>query len=205
MRYLVVCTASACQWLTLSPGSKSRSSARQVRGGLQVYEVGTGPQAGAPTRRRSGAVLGRPAVSKPRIRLRNRRPPAARDVAFLNKGADINLTDERVTQDGSSTKWSAATPRRRSRQVNAQPDPLHHTKLRAAPFTIRRWPGGLRETSNRTKNAIHSSIVDFPAEAPGTGGDRVQWNAGYSESVHTFANTITPTRAAPTRGLPAAR
>lgn len=44
---------------------------------------------------------------------------------------------------------------------------------------------------NRTKNAIHSSIVDFSGK--GTGHEveiAMQWNAGYSESVHTFANTI---------------
>ncbi|TFX95439.1 DNA topoisomerase IV subunit B, partial [Escherichia coli] len=38
---------------------------------------------------------------------------------------------------------------------------------------------------------IHSSIVDFSGK--GTGHEveiAMQWNAGYSESVHTFANTI---------------
>ncbi len=93
-------------------------------------------------------------------------------------------------------KWSATSPRRRSRQVNAQPNPLHRTKLRAAPFTIRvAW--WTAEHINRTKNAIHSSIVDFSGKwAPGTRWrSRCNERCGYSESVHT-ANTINNSMAA---------
>ena len=44
---------------------------------------------------------------------------------------------------------------------------------------------------NRTKQPIHTSVVGFTAK--GTGHEvevAMQWNSGYSESVHTFANTI---------------
>jgi DNA gyrase subunit B len=44
---------------------------------------------------------------------------------------------------------------------------------------------------NRTKQPIHNSVVGFTAK--GTGHElevAMQWNSGYSESVHTFANTI---------------
>ena len=56
------------------------------------------------------------------------------------------------------------------------------------------YPGGLVDFVkhiNRTKNPIHSSIVDFSGKGPGHEVEiAMQWNAGYSESVHTFANTI---------------
>ena len=44
---------------------------------------------------------------------------------------------------------------------------------------------------NRTKQPIHNSVIGFTAK--GTGHEveiAMQWNSGYSESVHTFANTI---------------
>lgn len=57
-----------------------------------------------------------------------------------------------------------------------------------------RYPGGLRDFVshiNRTKSPIHSSIVDFAGKGAGHGVEiAMQWNAGYSELVHTFANTI---------------
>ena len=56
------------------------------------------------------------------------------------------------------------------------------------------YPGGLEDYVrhiNRTKQPIHNSVVGFTAK--GTGHEleiAMQWNSGYSESVHTFANTI---------------
>src|SRR6202012_4134369 len=56
------------------------------------------------------------------------------------------------------------------------------------------YPGGLVDYVkhiNRTKNPIHSTIVDFSGKGPGHEvGIAMQCKAGYSESVHTFANTI---------------
>ena len=56
------------------------------------------------------------------------------------------------------------------------------------------YPGGLVDYVkhiNRTKSPIHQSIVDFSGKGAGHEVEiAMQWNAGYSESVHTFANTI---------------
>ncbi|WP_231983907.1 ATP-binding protein, partial [Mycobacterium sp. 852013-51886_SCH5428379] len=44
---------------------------------------------------------------------------------------------------------------------------------------------------NRTKDPIHPTIVGFTGSGPGIEVEvAMQWNAGYTESVHTFANTI---------------
>ena len=56
------------------------------------------------------------------------------------------------------------------------------------------YPDGLKDyvtAINKSKTAIHPTILYF--EGKGTGHEvevAMQWNSGYSESVHTFANTI---------------
>ncbi|OBA90419.1 DNA gyrase subunit B [Mycolicibacterium mucogenicum] len=83
------------------------------------------------------------------------------EMAFLNKGLVLSLTDRRV------------------------PDPetrvFHH-------------PGGLIDYVrhiNRVKEPIQPSIIAFDGAGDGHEVEvAMQWNAGYSESVHTFANTI---------------
>ena len=56
------------------------------------------------------------------------------------------------------------------------------------------YPNGLRdyvETLNKSKNIIHPTIISFDAAGEGHEVEiAMQWNSGYSESVHTFANTI---------------
>ncbi len=52
------------------------------------------------------------------------------------------------------------------------------------------------EHLNRTKQAANPTIISFEAEAPECAGQHMslevamQWNTTYTESVHTFANTI---------------
>jgi DNA gyrase subunit B len=113
------------------------------------------------------------------------------EMAFLNKGLTINLTDERVTRNEfvDEVVSDVAEAPKSAQEQAAQS---------AAPHKIRRrtfyYPGGLVDFVkhiNRTKSAIHTSIVDF--SGAGTGHEveiAMQWNSGYSESVHTFANTI---------------
>ena len=105
------------------------------------------------------------------------------EMAFLNKGLTIVLTDERVSQNEAE---SDAAPENAALEAHAQ-----------APKVITRtyhYPGGLEDYVahlNKAKTPIHNSIVGFTAS--GTGHEvevAMQWNSGYSESVHTFANTI---------------
>jgi DNA gyrase subunit B len=87
------------------------------------------------------------------------------EMAFLNRGLTLTLTDEREgVNDGLVSTRS-----------------FHQ-------------PGGLVDYVrhiNRTKTPIQPSIIEFSGRGPGHEVDiAMQWNEGYSESVHTFANTI---------------
>ncbi|WP_234785412.1 ATP-binding protein, partial [Mycolicibacterium mucogenicum] len=83
------------------------------------------------------------------------------EMAFLNKGLVLSLTDRRVPDPESRV--------------------FHH-------------PGGLIDYVrhiNRVKEPIQPSIIAFDGAGDGHEVEvAMQWNAGYSESVHTFANTI---------------
>ncbi|TMS53217.1 ATP-binding protein, partial [Mycobacterium sp. DBP42] len=113
------------------------------------------------------------------------------EMAFLNKGLTIELTDERVTQDEVVDEVVADTA--------AAPKTAEETAAEAAaPHKVKHrtfhYPGGLVDFVkhiNRTKTAIQPSVIDFDGKGPGHEVEiAMQWNAGYSESVHTFANTI---------------
>ena len=44
---------------------------------------------------------------------------------------------------------------------------------------------------NATKDPVHASVIEFGDEAEGISAEiAMQWTQSYSESVHTFANTI---------------
>ncbi|WP_432279213.1 DNA topoisomerase (ATP-hydrolyzing) subunit B [Nocardia brasiliensis] len=86
------------------------------------------------------------------------------ETAFLNKGLTITLTDDRGTDATEASTRSFC------------------------------YPGGLEDFVrhiNRTKQPIHHSIIGFTSTGPGTSVEvAMQWNSGYSESVHSFVNTI---------------
>ena len=113
------------------------------------------------------------------------------EMAFLNKGLTITLADERVTATevvDEIVSDTAEAPKSADEKAAEAAGP-HKTKNRTFHY-----PGGLVDYVkhiNRTKTAIQQSIIDF--EGKGVGHEveiAMQWNAGYSESVHTFANTI---------------
>ena len=112
------------------------------------------------------------------------------EMAFLNKGLTIELTDERVTADEIVDEVvgdTAAAPK--TADEKAAEASTHKVKHRTFHY-----PGGLVDFVkhiNRTKSAIQQSIIDFEGKGEGHQVEiAMQWNAGYSESVHTFANTI---------------
>jgi DNA gyrase subunit B len=113
------------------------------------------------------------------------------EMAFLNKGLTITLADERVTAEqvvDEVVSDTAEAPKSAQEKAAEAAGP-HKTKNRTFHY-----PGGLVDYVkhiNRTKTAIHQSIVDFSGKGEGHEVEiAMQWNAGYSESVHTFANTI---------------
>ncbi|MEV0249787.1 DNA topoisomerase (ATP-hydrolyzing) subunit B [Nocardia sp. NPDC050712] len=112
------------------------------------------------------------------------------EMAFLNKGLTITLTDERVSDSDVTDEVvseTAEAPKHADEVAEAAAAP----KVKTRTY---HYPGGLEDYVkhiNRTKQPIHNSIVSFTGK--GTGHElevAMQWNSGYSESVHTFANTI---------------
>ncbi|WP_107658073.1 DNA topoisomerase (ATP-hydrolyzing) subunit B [Nocardia suismassiliense] len=105
------------------------------------------------------------------------------EMAFLNQGLTIVLTDERASAADEVDSEIAEAPK------GAEEAPAEQVKTRTYHY-----PGGLADFVrhlNRTKQPIHNSVVGFLGK--GTGHElevAMQWNAGYSESVHSFANTI---------------
>ncbi|MEV7356018.1 MULTISPECIES: DNA topoisomerase (ATP-hydrolyzing) subunit B [unclassified Kitasatospora] len=92
------------------------------------------------------------------------------EMAFLNKGLSISLTDERP----------------------------EHVDEEGKPLTVTyKYDGGIADfvahLNSRKGEVIHPSVIDFEAEDK----DRaisveiaMQWNSSYTEGVYSFANTI---------------
>ncbi|CAM3830280.1 DNA topoisomerase (ATP-hydrolyzing) subunit B [Smaragdicoccus niigatensis] len=113
------------------------------------------------------------------------------EMAFLNKGLTIVLTDKRVKEEDVVDEVVSDTAEAPKGHDEAAADaPVVH-KVMTRTY---HYPGGLNDFVkhiNRTKTPIHTSVVGFSEK--GTGHEleiAMQWNSGYSESVHTFANTI---------------
>ena len=87
------------------------------------------------------------------------------EMAFLNRGLSITLTDERPEH------------------INGEPHVASY-----------RYDGGLADFVrylNATKDPVHASVIEFGDETDGMSAEiAMQWTQSYSESVHTFANTI---------------
>ena len=132
------------------------------------------------------------------------------EMAFLNKGLTIELIDERVTEEqieleeiadaesgeASADETSFDDVPDAGDTFNEEADSKNVTKAdkkRRKKITFH-YPEGLTDYVkflNKSKNAIHPTIVSFESK----GEDHevevaLQWNQGYKQSVHTFANTI---------------
>ncbi len=113
------------------------------------------------------------------------------EMAFLNKGLTITLTDERVTREEVVDEVVSDVAEAPKSAETKAAESLAPKKVKHRTF---HYPGGLVDYVkhiNSTKSAIHASIVDFSGK--GTGHEveiAMQWNGSYAESVHTFANTI---------------
>ncbi len=87
------------------------------------------------------------------------------EMAFLNRGLAISLTDER--------------PEHR----NGEPHVASYM-----------YEGGIADFVrylNASKDPVHESVIEFGDEDEGIAAEvAMQWTGAFSESVHTFANTI---------------
>lgn len=117
------------------------------------------------------------------------------EMAFLNKGLTITLTDERrqvieqVEDLEDAAADEAAAPK--TADEEAREEKKDAPKVRTKVF---HYPDGLKDYVdhlNKSKTPVHPTVIDLEVK----GDDHeveiaLQWNSGYSQSVHTFANTI---------------
>ncbi|MFD1720492.1 DNA topoisomerase (ATP-hydrolyzing) subunit B [Amnibacterium endophyticum] len=103
--------------------------------------------------------------------------------AFLNKGLTIVLTDERTTEpvDGEvPDEGGAAVSEVRSETFRYDRGLVDYVEY-------------LNRTSAKKAEAVHPSVIAFESEDTSRHISlevAMQWTTAYSESVHTFANTI---------------
>ncbi|WP_372419903.1 DNA topoisomerase (ATP-hydrolyzing) subunit B [Actinotalea solisilvae] len=116
-------------------------------------------------------------------------------MAFLNKGLRITLTDERPEHTGTEDEVTAAP-------ATAEADDVAESSNGTPRRTVTyKYDGGLVDyvahlNSAKKVELVHPEVIDFEAEDT----DRkisveiaLQWTNAYSESVHTYANTISTT------------
>lgn len=123
------------------------------------------------------------------------------EMAFLNKGLTITLVDKRVTDEQLELEAIAEEGDTAENvsldQIDVDAD--GNIDAPAAPKKREKkevffYPDGLKDYVahlNKSKQVIHPTIISFDAK----GDDHevevaMQWNNSYSQSVHTFANTI---------------
>ncbi len=80
---------------------------------------------------------------------------------------------------GCRSRWSTSAP-----STSTASPPPSPTSTRAASRTS-------SATSTRRRTSVHNSVIAFSDETEGMSVEvAMQWSGSYSESVHTFANTI---------------
>ncbi len=115
-----------------------------------------------------------------------------REMAFLNKGLEIVVRDERPqsadVEDAPSDVEGAAALVEPLEGRAAREDGVYEQR-----FCYQRGLVDYVEHLNRRKDKAHPSVIDFEAQQPESGMSlevAMQWNSSFTESVHTFANTI---------------
>jgi len=120
-----------------------------------------------------------------------------REMAFLNKGLEIVVRDERpvaeeivdLVEDDSIVADAGDQDR---------VDAIHRAESGGLEqvFKYERGLVDFVEHLNRRKDKANPTIIDFEAHTPDTAENHMslevamQWNTTFQESVHTFANTI---------------
>ncbi|GAA4705150.1 DNA topoisomerase (ATP-hydrolyzing) subunit B [Nocardioides conyzicola] len=119
-----------------------------------------------------------------------------REYAFLNKGLEIVVRDERPAADEIA---DAVEDEIVSDETDAQRADAIKRAESGGIEQVFKYDRGLVdyvEYLNRRKQVANPTIISFDAETPESVESHMslevamQWNTTYSESVHTFANTI---------------
>ena len=119
-------------------------------------------------------------------------------MAFLNRGLQISLTDERPKHTGTEDEITVTDGVEPADVDSPAATPPDGPATRSVTF---KYEGGLVDyvaylTSAKKVELVHPNVIDFTAEDT----ERrisveiaMQWTNAYSESVHTYANTISTT------------
>src|ERR1700751_5257549 len=122
--------------------------------------------------------------------------PLVRGAATQDTGTIITFWPD--TEIFETTEWSFETLSRRLQEMAFLNKDLaisildeRQAETRSARY---QYAGGIADFVrylNASKDAIHVSVIDFEEEAEGIAVEiAMQWSSAYTESVHTFANTI---------------
>jgi DNA gyrase subunit B len=118
-----------------------------------------------------------------------------REMAFLNKGLEIVVRDERLHAGEVADAVEDDTI---ANEIDASgADNIHRdgTGLKQV-FKYERGLVDYVEHINKKKTPANPTVISFEAETPASVDHHMslevamQWNTSYTESVHTFANTI---------------
>ena len=122
--------------------------------------------------------------------------PLVRGAATQDRGTTITFWPDGAIFE--TTEWSFETLSRRLQEMAFLNKNLaisivdqRQAETRSAQY---QYAGGIADFVryiNASKDAIHGSVIDFEEEAEGIAVEiAMQWTSAYTESVHTFANTI---------------
>ena len=119
-------------------------------------------------------------------------------MAFLNKGLRITLTDERVQEDNAVHDDEIVGEGTAGEDVaeNGLTDDAGQAPQRRSVTYL--YEDGLLDyvkhlNSSKKSEVVHEDVIAFEAEDGGRNMAvevAMQWTTAYSESVHTYANTI---------------
>jgi len=115
-----------------------------------------------------------------------------REMAFLNKGLEIIVRDERATADEIAEAVADSTAAEDGEESDSV-KPANNGGGLKQRFLYERGLVDYVEHLNKSKDAVQNSVVSFETTDADYGMSlevALQWTTAYSESVHTFANTI---------------
>ena len=115
------------------------------------------------------------------------------EMAFLNKGLTITLTDKRASEEEIELETLAEEIAEGDPETMVEAAEEKAVKKKEKKKTFY-YPNGLQdyvEHLNKSKTAIHPTIISLEVKGENLEVEvAMQWNSGYAQSVHTFANTI---------------
>ncbi len=180
-----VCTASVSRSSTRCRATRGRGPPRRLRlvavlPSRRARSARSSRCASPPRDRHHGHLLGRPDIFETTDYSFETLANRFREMAFLNKGLEIVIRDERPTsgrrRGGSVDEVDRRRRGRRSDRVGGRRDPPRprpRCRARSKNCTFYRYDGGLVdyvEHLNRRKDKANLTVIAFDAELRGTAG-----------------------------------